>query len=71
MRRVVGVALAAAMLAGGASAKTVAVTAERLLDVKSGKYVDKPMVVITDGRIVSVGKAADAPAARSFSPSSP
>jgi hypothetical protein len=32
----------------------------RLLDVKTGKYVDKPQVVITDGRIVSVGKAGDA-----------
>jgi imidazolonepropionase-like amidohydrolase len=60
MRGVMGAALAVAMLAGTAEAKTVAVTAERLLDVKAGKYVDKPLIVITDGRIVSVGKAVDA-----------
>lgn len=60
MRAVVGMVLAATLTAGGASAETVAVTAERLLDVKTGKYVDKPLIVITDGRITSVGKAGDA-----------
>ena len=60
MHRVVSAALAVAMVAGAANARTVAVTADRLLDVKSGKYVEKPLVVITDGRIVSVGKAGDA-----------
>ena len=62
MRLGLGMALAAMglALAGGAGAKTVAVTADRLLDVKTGKYVDKPLVVITDGRVVSVGKAGDA-----------
>ncbi len=60
MRKVLGAALALAMIAGAAGAKTVAVTADRLLDVKTGKYVDKPLVVITDGRVVSVGKAGDA-----------
>jgi imidazolonepropionase-like amidohydrolase len=60
MRVVMGFAVAAAMMAGGAQAKTVAVTAERLLDVKAGRYVDKPLIVVTDGRIVSVGRAGDA-----------
>jgi len=60
MRGVWGAALAVAMLAGAAEAGTVAVTAERLLDVKAGRYVDKPLIVITDGRIVSMGKAGDA-----------
>jgi imidazolonepropionase-like amidohydrolase len=60
MRVIWGAALALAMLAGSAEAKTVAVTADRLLDVKTGKYLDRPLVVITDGRIVSVGKAGDA-----------
>lgn len=60
MRVLAAVALVTAALAGGAQAKTVAVTAERLLDVKTGKYVDRPLVVITDGRIVSVGRAGDA-----------
>ena len=45
-----GVALAAA----SAEAKTVALSAERLLDVSSGKYVDKPLVVIVDGRITAI-----------------
>ncbi|MDO9336214.1 MAG: amidohydrolase family protein [Caulobacter sp.] len=51
-----GVALS--LLAGVASAATVAVTAERLLDVRTGKYVEKPMVVITDGKITAVGSPA-------------
>ncbi len=60
MRVVLGAALAAAMLAGGAQAKTVAVTADRLLDTKTGKYVERPLVIVEDGRVVSVGKAGDA-----------
>ena len=59
MRGVVGAALAATMLAGAAEARTVAVTAERLLDVKAGKYVEKPLIVVVDGRIASVGRAGD------------
>lgn len=60
MRRVLAVlSLALAVSAGGAAqAKTVVVTAARLLDVATGKYVDQPMVVITDGRITAVGTQA-------------
>lgn len=51
--------LALALFNGGvAQAKTVVVTAARLLDVTTGKYVDRPMVVITDGRITAVGSQA-------------
>ena len=46
------------LLAGAASAATVAVTAERMLDVRTGKYVEKPLVLITDGKIVAVGSQA-------------
>jgi imidazolonepropionase-like amidohydrolase len=53
-------ALAAWALAGAAAAKTVAVSADRLLDVATGKYVEKPLVVITDGRVTAVGKSGDA-----------
>jgi imidazolonepropionase-like amidohydrolase len=49
-----GVALS--LIAGLANAGTVAVTADRLLDVRTGKYIDSPLVVITDGRITAVGK---------------
>ena len=48
--------LALAMFSAGvAQAKTVAVTAARLLDVATGKYVEQPVVLIVDGRITAVG----------------
>jgi imidazolonepropionase-like amidohydrolase len=47
-------------LCGAASAEVTAVSAARLLDVASGKYVDDPLVIVTDGRITSVGKKGDA-----------
>ncbi|HWW20044.1 MAG TPA: amidohydrolase family protein [Steroidobacteraceae bacterium] len=48
-----------------ASADTVIVTADRMLDVVAGRVVDHPQITITDGRIVSVGSkdAATAPTA--------
>lgn len=52
----------AGLCAGGAAqaAEVTAVSAARLLDVASGKYVDKPLVIVTDGRITAVGKKGDA-----------
>jgi imidazolonepropionase-like amidohydrolase len=41
--------------AGAANAKTVAVSADRMVDVVGGKVVEHPVVVITDGRITAVG----------------
>lgn len=52
--------LALALPAAPAAAETAVVTAARLLDVRAGRYVDNPVVVITDGRIVSVGQGAPA-----------
>ncbi|THD55150.1 amidohydrolase family protein [Phenylobacterium sp.] len=46
-------------LATGAEARTVAVSADRLLDVATGKYVEKPLVVIVDGRINAVEHQGD------------
>ncbi|MDY0747187.1 amidohydrolase family protein [Paucibacter sp. R3-3] len=43
-------------LASAAQADTVVVTAERLLDVQAGRYVDKPQITIVDGRISAVGR---------------
>ena len=40
--------------AAAAAADTVVVTAERMVDVLSGRVLDDPVVVITDGRIASV-----------------
>ena len=47
-----------------AAAETLVVTAARMVDVERGRYVDNPVVVVTDGRITSVGIAvpADLPA---------
>jgi imidazolonepropionase-like amidohydrolase len=56
----VAAAVAALLVAGAASAKTVAVSADRLLDVATGKYVEKPLVVITDGRVTAVERQGDA-----------
>ncbi len=50
----------AALSATSALAKTVAVTADHLVDVASGKTLDKPLVLIVDGRIKMVGKQGDA-----------
>ncbi|THD82514.1 MAG: amidohydrolase family protein [Phenylobacterium sp.] len=52
--------LAAWAVAAGAEAKTVAVSADRLLDVVGGHYLDHPLVVITDGRITAVEHQGDA-----------
>jgi imidazolonepropionase-like amidohydrolase len=62
MRVLMTAALAAwgVWAAGAADAATVAVSAERLLDVASGKYIEKPLVVITDGRIAAVERQGDA-----------
>ncbi|ARS28674.1 Xaa-Pro dipeptidase [Sphingomonas sp. KC8] len=47
-------ALLLATVAAPAAAGTVVVTAAHMLDVKTGKLVDEPVVVIVDGRIQSV-----------------
>ena len=46
--------------AGAARAETVVVTADRMVDVLAGRVVDRPQVVITDGRISAVGRQGDA-----------
>jgi len=53
---------AAALLSGAARAETVVVTADRMVDVVVGRVVANPVVVITDGRIVSVSGGAGIPA---------
>lgn len=40
---------------GPARADTLVVTAARMVDVERGRYVDHPVVVVTDGRITAVG----------------
>lgn len=53
-------ALAALALAPSVPAQTLVVTAGHMVDVLAGREVDAPQVVITDGRIVSVGRRGDA-----------
>src|SRR6201996_905927 len=60
LKCVAAVAAAAWAIAAGAQAKTVAVAADRLLDVATGKYVEKPLVIVTDGRISAVEHQGDA-----------
>ena len=47
-------------LAAPAHADTLVVTAARMVDVERGRYVDNPVVVVTDGRITAVGTAVPA-----------
>jgi imidazolonepropionase-like amidohydrolase len=54
-----GVALFASTAARGEAA-TVVVSAAHMVDVLTGKLVDRPQVVIVDGRISAVGKQGDA-----------
>jgi imidazolonepropionase-like amidohydrolase len=42
-----------------ARADTLVVTAARMIDVLAGREVEHPQIVITDGRIVSVGRQGD------------
>ena len=51
---------AAVALTTTAHAGTVIVTADKLVDVVTGKQTDRPQVVIVDGRITKVGKQGDA-----------
>ncbi|WP_298745339.1 amidohydrolase family protein, partial [uncultured Brevundimonas sp.] len=46
--------------AAPAHADTLVVTAARMVDVERGRYVDNPVVVVTDGRITAVGTAVPA-----------
>ena len=59
-RQTLALALLAACAATPAFAADTVVTAARLLDVRSGKLVESPQVVVRDGRIVAVGRAGDA-----------
>ncbi|WP_312026763.1 amidohydrolase family protein [Sphingomonas endolithica] len=51
------VAMLGALAAVPASADTVIVTADRMVDVLSGKTIDNPAVTIVDGRITGVADA--------------
>ena len=54
-------ALIAVALATPAAAETVAVTAAHMLDVGSGRTIDNPVVVVTDGHVVAAGAGVAVP----------
>ena len=47
----------ALLTAAPAAAETIVVTADRMVDVLAGRVIERPVVVITDGRISAVGTA--------------
>ncbi|AWM78326.1 metal-dependent hydrolase family protein [Phenylobacterium parvum] len=60
MRRLASLAAALTLAAPVAQAATVAVTADRMIDVATGARIERPQVIITDGRIIQVGRQGDA-----------
>ncbi|WP_298672270.1 amidohydrolase family protein [uncultured Sphingomonas sp.] len=48
--------------AGQAIAETTVITAARMLDVEKGAMVDRPTIVVTDGRISAIAVRGEAPA---------
>ena len=46
--------LATVAFPAAAHADSVVVTAARMLDVKTGRYIEEPVIVITDGRIATI-----------------
>ena len=52
----IALAVVALMSSVSASAETVVITAGRMLDVASGTIIDRPMIVVEDGRITKVGR---------------
>jgi imidazolonepropionase-like amidohydrolase len=55
--------LAIAVSAGSAHAADTMISAARLLDVRSGKLIDNPVILVRDGRIVEIGQDGARPAA--------
>ena len=53
MRRIIGILALA--LSVPAAADTVAISADRMVDVVGGRTVERPLVIVQDGRIAAVG----------------
>jgi imidazolonepropionase-like amidohydrolase len=52
-KHILGILLAG--LSASVSAETVAISADSMIDVLAGRRVERPMVIVTDGRIAAVG----------------
>ncbi|MEW6763508.1 MAG: amidohydrolase family protein [Pseudomonadota bacterium] len=55
----------AALACGASQAADVIITAERLLDVRTGRTVQRPEILVRDGKVVSIKPDAGAPQAAS------
>lgn len=55
-------AAAIVLCAAPAAAETVVVTADRMLDVETGRFVENPVVTVVDGKVASVGSGSAIPA---------
>ena len=60
--RMLAATLAAAILPAAGAPETVAITADRLLDVRAGRYVERPVVIAWGERIVEVRSGGPIPA---------
>jgi imidazolonepropionase-like amidohydrolase len=58
MMRFSPLAAAALLAATPAAAETLVISAARMLDVETGRMVENPLVLVTDGRISAAGPAA-------------
>jgi imidazolonepropionase-like amidohydrolase len=56
------IALLLAALAAPAFAADTAITADRLLDVRAGRYIEHPVILVRDGHVVSVTANGTVPA---------
>jgi imidazolonepropionase-like amidohydrolase len=62
IRRACALMLMVGGLVGAVQADTVVITADRMIDVLTGKIVDHPQVTVVDGRIAAVGSPGTVPA---------
>ncbi len=60
MKHRLALACVFALSATVARADTVVVSADRMIDVITGRTIERPQIVVTDGRIVTVGHQGDA-----------
>lgn len=58
MKHLAIAALALAATASPALAQTSYVVADRMLDVKTGKYLDRPVIAVENGKVQSVSSGA-------------
>src|SRR5271155_6146041 len=61
IRRAFAFILTTSCLLGAVRAETVVVTADRMLDVLTGKVIDHPQITVVDGRITSVAAQGSLP----------